>query len=110
MSSFDPSKVISRLKSKEGITEYHVLGVETWDYFDSLVSFFKKYHSAEICSQQDGVFTREWCLKVDGEYFTLCHHEDVGNYFYSSLLDGKTDLMDVFANDLTQRLKDTSYE
>jgi len=110
MSEFDSSKVISRQISKEGITEYHVVGVDTWEYFDSLVCFFMKHYSAEVCSQQDGIYTREWSLKVNSETFIICHHEDVGNYFYSSLNAGKTELMELFTQDLTQRLKNTNYE
>ena len=110
MSDLDPSKVISCIKSEEGVFEYHILGVGTWDHFDSLVNFFKKYYSAEVCSQQDRIYTRQWTLRVDDEIFTLYHHEDIGNYFNSSLFNGKSGLMEVFSEDLTQRLKNVGYE
>jgi hypothetical protein len=110
MESMNSSNVISRVKSLDGIVEYHVLGVATWDHFDSLVSFFEKYYFAEVISKEDVIFTRKWVMKCEGESFILCHHDDIGNYFYSCTQAGDSHLMMTIANDLSNRLKDVGYE
>jgi len=76
------NKVIHRNVPSDGKpVEYHVLGLEDSEFFDSLVSFFKKYYDA-----------------------------DIGNWFYSCEPSGDSQLMAEVAADLEERLKDAPYE
>ena len=105
------TKVIHRTESANGKSfEYHVLGLDDSDFFDSLVSFFKKYYDAEVENFTDGIATRSWQLRSNGEYFMIEHHDDIGNWFYSCDPSGDSDLMKVMAADLEARLKDIPYE
>lgn len=105
------SKVIHRNESKDGKpVEYYVLGLDDSEFFDSLVSFFKKYYGAEVENQTDGISTRSWQLRSKGEYFILEHHDDIGNWFYSCEPAGDSPLMQTMAADLEERLKDVPYE
>jgi hypothetical protein len=105
------NKVIHRNVPSDGKpVEYHVLGLEDSEFFDSLVSFFKKYYDAEVTTNTDGISTRSWQLRSKGEYFMLEHHEDIGNWFYSCEPSGDSQLMAEIASDLEERLKDAPYE
>jgi hypothetical protein len=105
------NKVIHRNESVGGKpVEYHVLGLEDSDFFDSLISFFKKYYAAEVANQTDGISTRSWQLRSKSEYFMLEHHEDIGNWFYSCEPSGDSELMREMAADWEKRLKDAPYE
>lgn len=98
-------------KSDDGnIIEYHVLGLDDSDFFDSLIKFFKKNYSASVESRIDGLITRVWQLQIKGEYFTLEHHSDLGNWFYSCSSSGDSPLMQEIALDLEARLKNIPYE
>lgn len=105
------SKVIRRDVSKSGsLVEYHILGLDDSDFFDSLVSFFMKYYGAEVETKTDGISTRSWQLRSQGEYFMLEHHDDIGNWFYSCEPLGDSQLMQAMAADLEERLKDIPYD
>ena len=90
--------------------KYHVLGLDDWDYFDSLISFFKKYYDAEISNQTDGINTRTYQIRCRGEYFMLEHNEGIGNYFCSCQENGDSNLMKLLASDLEERLENVPYE
>lgn len=104
------SEVIFRKESDDGAVEYHVLGLDDSDFFDSLINFFKKNYSASVESTSDGLITRVWQLQIKGEYFTLEHHSDLGNWFYSCSSSGDSSLMQEIALDLEARLKNVPYE
>lgn len=105
------SKVIHREVSKVGLpVEYHVLGLDDWDFFDSLVSFFEKHYGAVIENKTDGINTRSWQLRSRGEYFMLEHNEGLGNWFYSCEEKGDSPLMRIIADDLEDRLKNVAYD
>jgi len=104
-------KVIHRDSSKiNQPVEYHVLGLDDWDFFDSLVSFFEKYYGAEVESRTDGINTRSWQLYAQGEYFMLEHNDDLGNWFFSCNDEGDSALMHTMADDLENRLKKVTYD
>lgn len=104
-------KVIHRDASKANQpVEYHVLGLDDWEFFESLVSFFEKHYGAVVDNKTDGINTRSWQLRAQGEYFMLEHHEDLGNWFYSCEGQGDSALMRTMAVDLESRLKNTPYE
>jgi hypothetical protein len=90
--------------------KYHVLGLDDWDFFDSLVSFFEKYYEASVENKEDGIHTRTWQLRAKDEYFMLEHNEDLGNWFYSCEEEGDSALMRAMAEDLECRLKDVPYD
>jgi hypothetical protein len=90
--------------------KYHVLGLDDWDYFDTLIKFFKKYYGAEPNNQTDGINTRMCQLRCENEYFILEHNEDIGNCFYSCEQGGDSSLMHEFSSDLEKRLNNIPYE
>lgn len=102
MSNLD--KAIRREKSDNGSIECQVLGVDDWDFFDSLVSFFEKNYNASIDNKVDGINTRTYQMCVKQEYFILKHNEDIGNWLYSCDLSGDSELMNVAARDLENKL------
>lgn len=103
--------VISRdTSNSDGPVEYHVLGLDDWDFFDSLISFFQKNYQAEITNKNDGVYTRTWQLRSSGEYFMLEHHDDIGNWFYTCNEEGDSELMHRISADLEERLKNVPSE
>ncbi|MGB3430250.1 hypothetical protein [Achromobacter sp.] len=74
--------IVRKIKSDAGIlVEYHIDGVSDWNFFDSLLEFFKKQYGAVVENFTDGIFTRSYQLRVNGEYFILEHNEDIGNWF-----------------------------
>lgn len=106
----NPAKVIHRDASNANQpVKYHVLGLDDWNFFDSLVSFFEKYYEAVVEKEDDGIHTRSWQLRAKGEYFMLEHNEDLGNWFYSCDEKGDSALMRAMADDLEHRLKDIPY-
>ncbi|WZX99218.1 hypothetical protein NSQ26_07655 [Bacillus sp. FSL W7-1360] len=110
MSKLNPNNVISCRKTDKGTYEYHVLGVGTWDHFDSLAEFFVEKYGASVQSSEDVIYIRKWQFKIDDEIFTLYHHEDIGNCFFSSNGDGRSPLMEKISKDIDNRLRDVDYE
>lgn len=103
--------IVHKIKSDAGtLVEYHVDGVSDWNFFDSLLEFFKKQYGAVVENFTDGIFTRSYQLRVNGEYFMLEHNGDIGNWFFSCAESGDSPLMHVLADDLEARLKDVPYE
>lgn len=97
-------------ENNKGITKYYVLGLEERTFFDSLIKFLEKYYEAEIISKNEGLITRFWQLRIKEECIMVEHHEDMGNCFYScDYKNEESDLANLIANDLTQRLKNVSY-
>lgn len=90
--------------------KYQILGLNDWEFFDTLVSFLIKNFNAEVITEDDGLYTRKWQLFCDGELFFIEHHEDAGNWFQSCSDKGDSDLMRKIAKDLEERLKDIPYE
>ena len=103
----DTNRVIYREASGENQPiKYHVIGMNDWGFFDSLVEFFQKNYGATVEVKSDGINTRCWQLRARGEYFMLEHNEDLGNWFYSCGSEGDSALMQAIADDLEGRLKD----
>ncbi len=103
------SKVIQRSK-RGNVIEYHVLGLEDSEYFDTLISFFQKQYNAEILSEDNGIHTRRTQLRCKDESFFLEHNEDIGNWFYSCETSGDSRFMVEIAKELEGRLSDIPYE
>lgn len=104
------TKVINKQPSTNGnFIEYHLLGLDDSDFFDSLVSFFRKNYHAEVETFTDGISTRTWQLRVNNEYIKLEHHDDIDNWFYSCEPSGDSILMHEIAADLEERLKNIPY-
>ncbi len=89
--------------------EYHVIGVGGWDHFDSLVDFLKKYYEAEVKYLKDAIFIRKAIFLVGGEEITLIHHDDIGNYFFSSVKENST-VCEKVSQDLEVRLMGSEYQ
>ena len=101
------SKVINKIYNKQNQRlEYHILGLEDWEFFDTILSFLKKSYDIEIQSFSDGIVTRKYELLYKGECFTLEHHGDIGNSFYG--VDGSK-FLESIANDFEEKLKDVPY-
>ena len=102
--------IYRKKKDSQGVVEYHVLGLEDSDFFDTLISFFSKNYNTEISVKDEGTNTRSYQLRCRNEYFILKHNSDIGNWFYSCQPSGDSELMEEIAADLENRLKDVSYE
>jgi len=101
------SNVINKIYNKKNQRlEYHILGLEDWEFFDTVLSFLKKSYGVEVQSFSDGIVTRKYELLCKGECFTLEHHGDIGNYFYG--VEGSK-LLESIANNFEEKLKDVSY-
>lgn len=101
------SKVINKIYNKQNQRlEYHILGLEDWEFFDTILSFLKKSYDIEIQSFSDGIVTRKYELLYKGECFTLEHHGDIGNYFYGV---EESKFLESIANDFEEKLKDVPY-
>ena len=57
--------------------------------------------------KDDGIYTRLWKFSCGEEEFYFEHHEDIGNWFYSSSDDGQSNLLDNIANDISSRINGT---
>ena len=109
MSQTTAYDIIHKVISDKCITEYHIVDVGTWEHFESLSTFFEQQYHAKITHKTDGIYTREWGFRCRDEEFILKHHEDIGNYFYSTQ-NAHSKLLETIAEDLTQRLRDVPYE
>ena len=88
-----------------GITEFHVAECESWDDFELIIKFIVKTFSAEVMDKLDGICSRTWTLRVGPINFTVKHHDDIGNFFFSS--DGSSEhekLMKAIADSLNAQL------
>jgi len=102
------SKVINKIYNKKNQrVEYHILGLEDSEFFDTILSFLKKSYAIEVQSFSDGIITRKYELLYKDECFTLEHHGDIGNYFYG--IEGSKILKNI-ANDLEEKLKGIPYK
>ena len=78
-------KVVSkRFNIKKNLVEYHLVQMGTWDFFDDFLKVFNKHHKVKIEKSLDGIFTRKYTLSRDNITFEFEHHEDIGNWFYST--------------------------
>jgi len=102
------SKVINKIYNKENErVEYHILGLEDWEFFDTILNFLKKSYDIEVQSFSEGIVVRKYELLYECECFTLEYHGDIGNYFYG-LEDSR--LLDCIADNLEKRLQNVPYE
>ncbi len=66
-----------------GVEEFHLTGIESWDEFELLVEFLVRRFSAKVVEVLDGICSRTWKLAVGDLNFTMKHHDDIGNYFFA---------------------------
>lgn len=104
------NEVIYKKINDKKVVEYHVLGVEDWDFFDTLIEYFIQEYNSIVTIKDDGINSRIWQLRCKDEYFILEHYEDVGNWFYSCNSSGDSGLMDDIAKKLERALKDVPYD
>lgn len=97
-------KAVKAFKQPNGIIEYHITNVESWDDFESLAKFIVKEFSAEIIDKLDGICSRTWKIQIGNEEFVLKHHDDIGNYFYLDRISGNDALMKKIADSLDSKL------
>ena len=76
--------MFKKIEQEDGVVEFHLIEVNSWDEFDSLAQYVEKEFNAKVVEKMDEVFTRKWTFDVNGELVSLRHHEDVGNYFEGS--------------------------
>jgi hypothetical protein len=99
---------VKGLEQSDGTIEYHVLNAETWDDCESLARFIVKEFGAEIIDSLDGICSRTWTFMIGVVRLTLKHHDDIGNYFYSSPRTKEGDaLMQRIADSLNARLSES---
>ncbi|MCJ8160486.1 hypothetical protein [Acinetobacter zhairhuonensis] len=103
------SKVISKQLSKSGIVEYHVLGLDDKDFFDTLLSFIKQEFGAILLNLDEGIYTKKAYLNINNISLILEHHDDIGNCFYSTDLKSK-EILEKIVIELESRLHDYPYE
>ena len=96
---------VKKFERENGVAEYHVLAAEGWDDCGSLARFIVKHFGADVISQQDGICSREWVLRVGPTDLHLRHHEDIGNFFYADAATPEGDeLLNRIAAELGARL------
>lgn len=103
------NNVISKYISQSGGVEYHVLGLNDVDFFDTLLIFLKQEFNAFLLNIDDGLYTKKAYLNIDNISLVLEHHDDIGNFFYSTDLNSK-DILEKISDELESRLKDCPYE
>ena len=94
---------IKKIVNKNGLDEFLILGIESWDDFEVLATFIEEYFSCNIIDKLDGICSRTWTFQMDNHIFKLKHHDDVGNYFYTEEQDQK--FIEDIAETLTKKLK-----
>jgi len=99
--------IISKEKNSAGNYEYHLVRMGSWEFFSDFSEFFKQQYSAIPLVKDDGIYTRLWKFSCGEEEFYFEHHEDIGNWFYSSSGDGQSNLLDNIANDISSRINGT---
>ena len=101
--------VISKQISQLGLVEYYVLGLHDLKFFDVLKMFIQQQFQARLMNQDKGLFTQKAYFNIDGIDLILEHHDDIGNYFYSTHSNA-TELLEKISSELEQRLNDCPYE
>lgn len=72
---------IARQQSELGYTEYHVLGLDNVDFFDSLLAFIKQTFHVVVLNIDVGIYTKKAYLNSGDISLVLEHHDDIGNFF-----------------------------
>lgn len=97
-------QAVVRSEQPDQGVRYYVIGLDDWEYFDSLAAYIKQHFGATVVYKQDGLSHRRWTLKIANETFCLEHFEGLGNWFYSDQDHGDSALMQTLAKDLNKRL------
>lgn len=101
--------VISKQISNLDVIEYHVVGLNDVDFFDSLLAFMQQTFHVVVINIDIGIYTKKAYLNSNGISLVLEHNDDIGNFFYSTDLNAHR-LLENISEELELRLKDCPYE
>jgi hypothetical protein len=87
-----------------GRVTYYFWADPTWDGFDSLVRYMKKYWNATETETSDGVYSRRWVVIADRTPIAVYHDSQLGNYFQRNDESVDLDLLERIFSDLEARL------
>jgi len=91
-------------KQKDKPLEVEVSKIPTWDDFDKLLTFLKKYYEAIIVESFDGIESRKYILESYGVKYELKHDEFFGNTIIALDLSGEQLIREI-GDDLDKRLR-----
>jgi len=74
---------IVEFKNEKGQTEFYLVGAETWEDFDTLVSILKENVEAQPIDVVDGPDVRLCSIDHHGIPITLTYYDGLGNYLSS---------------------------
>lgn len=94
---------VARVMDATGRVTYHFLADPSWEGFESLVDYMKKYWSAIVTQSSDEVYTRTWEIRANGVSIRVRHDSQAGNSFFRAS-DGDDTLLDAMYTDLKKRL------
>lgn len=89
-------------KNDEGKIEFYLVGMDTYESFDQVVSEMQKI-GPSLLDTLDGIYSRTALFEIGGRQFKIIFHEDVGIYAFSLGKSNNDDwlqktLADVVAN------------
>jgi hypothetical protein len=101
---------ITKSIDHDGVVQYHFWADQTWDGFDSLVGYLRKYWNASIVDSVDEVYSRRWMLQLGSTNVTVFHDSQEGNRFRSDNGHQAEVLMNDIEADLLRRFHQSSLD
>lgn len=96
---------VRREVSDDGVARFHLVYDPSWDGVESLAEYLVVRWRAVIVQRSDGIYSREWSVRVDGGTLHI-RHDGYGNYFFGGS-DCPASILQAIAADLTVRFEAT---
>ena len=74
---------VVEFKNENGMLEYHVNDISSYEGFDDLVEFFTSIEHGSLIDEKEGPGTRLAIIEFGNVRIQLVFSDQIGNYFYA---------------------------
>ena len=75
---------VVEFKNENGVLEYYVNDISSYDGFDNLIEFFTSIELGRLSEELEGPGTRLALIEFGKAKIQLVFNDQVGNYFYAA--------------------------